>query len=65
MTGQEIPTIRRHHLGRAVLARGAVLTITAAAPVDRWPAAEDVLRAIVGSYRPVDAAAATAVAAQA
>jgi hypothetical protein len=43
--------LRRHYLGRAVVVGGVVLTITAAAPVERWKEMEPLLRAIVSSYR--------------
>jgi hypothetical protein len=49
--GQEIPTQKRHHLARAVLSGGHLLTINAAAPVDKWAEVEDVMREIVDSYR--------------
>jgi len=49
--GQEIPTQKRHHLARAVLSGGRVLTISAAAPVEKWAEVEDIMRAIVDSYR--------------
>ncbi|KAH7623916.1 hypothetical protein NADE_008730 [Nannochloris sp. 'desiccata'] len=49
--GQEIPTQKRHHLARAVLSGGRLLTINAAAPVEKWAEVEDVMRAIVDSYR--------------
>ena len=42
---------RRHHIGRAVLSGGNVLTMNAAAPVDKWEEVQDVMRAIVNSYR--------------
>lgn len=49
--GQEIPTQKRHHVARAVLAEGHLLTINAAAPVEKWAEVEDVMKAIVNSYR--------------
>ena len=49
--GQGIPAMRRHHVGRAVLSNGHLLTINAAAPVDKWPEVEGVMRAIVNSYQ--------------
>ena len=54
---QEIPTMRRHHLGRAVLVGGMVQVMTAAAAVEQWAEAEAVLAAIVGSFRATDGAA--------
>jgi hypothetical protein len=49
----ELPTVTRHHVGRCVAAAGAIFTLTAAVPADRWPAAEAALRAVVGSLRAV------------
>jgi PsbP len=52
--GQEIPTQKRHHLARTVLNReGHLLTINAAAPVEKWAEVEDIMRGIVSSYRSV------------
>lgn len=51
--GQGIPAQRRHHVARAVLSGGRLLTINAAAPVDKWPEVEGVMREIVESYRAV------------
>jgi hypothetical protein len=51
--GQEIPTQKRHHVARAVLSGGNLLTINAAAPLDKWAEVEDVMRTIVDSYRKV------------
>jgi hypothetical protein len=51
--GQEIPTQKRHHLARAVLSGGQLLTINAAAPLEKWAEVEDIMRAIVVSYRSV------------
>ena len=48
--GQEIPTQKRHHVARAVLSEGHLLTINAAAPVEKWAEVEDVMKAIVNSY---------------
>jgi hypothetical protein len=49
----ELPTVTRHHVGRCVAASGAIYTLTAAVPAERWPAAEAALRAVVGSLRAV------------
>jgi hypothetical protein len=52
-TGQDIPTPRRHAVGRAVLGppgSDVLFTMTASAPVEKWASVEGVLRAIVGSY---------------
>ena len=51
--GQVIPTIRRHHVARALVVEGVLLTMNAAAPVERWPDVEVLMKSIVGSYRAV------------
>lgn len=48
--GQDLQTLRRHHLGRAVAVGGNVYTFNASAPEDRWPALQSMMAAIVASF---------------
>lgn len=49
--GQDLVTLRRHHVGRCFLIGGYAYQIMASAPEDRWPAIEPTLRAVVDSFR--------------
>lgn len=54
-SGQSIPSVRQHHLGRALLSgkSATLLTINASVAADKWadPEVETVMRGIVKSYR--------------
>lgn len=44
-------TLRRHHVGRAVLVGNWLYALNASAPVDRWAGMQATLAGIVGSFR--------------
>lgn len=49
--GQDLDTLRRHHVGRALRVGRNLYTLNASAPEDRWPEVELILRGIVASFR--------------
>ncbi len=49
--GQNLQTLRRHHLGRALVVKGYLYMLNASAPQDRWPELQATLAVIVSSFR--------------
>lgn len=49
--GQDLQTLRRHHVGRGVLVGGWFYALNASAPLERWEELQGQLRNIVGSFR--------------
>lgn len=48
--GQQLKTVKRHHLGRAVVVGDSAFTFSVSSPTERWGQGEGLLRAVAGTF---------------